>query len=189
MNRQVVGLALTLGSQSSNEDMDYFFFGTMRDRDVFELVVGRRVADADMEPAALPGYRLARAIDESYPALLPHAGGRIEGVLVHRLSAAEVERIMWFEGKEYASQTVEVVLRGGARAPALIYVPTEVLEIAEEDWDFDLWQRMEKDLLMTLVSGHMKLLGQVSQDEAIGVWDETREKLQAEQAKRPCRKE
>ncbi len=100
----------------------------MKDRDVLELVVGRRVADTDMEPAALPGYRLARAIDESYPAVLPHAGCRIEGVLVHRLSAAEVERILWFEGWEYASRSVEVVLRDGARASASIFVPTEVLE-------------------------------------------------------------
>ncbi len=50
--------------------MDYFFFGTMRDRDVLELVVGRPVTDADTEAAALPGYRLARAIDDSYPALV-----------------------------------------------------------------------------------------------------------------------
>ena len=169
--------------------MDYFFFGTMRDRDVLELVVGRRVADADREPATLPGYRLARAIDESYPALVPHAGGRIEGLLVRRLSAVEVERIMWFEGKEYASRTVEVELRGGARAPALIYVPTEVLEITEEGWDFDLWRRTEKDLLMTLVRGHMKLLGRVSQDEAIRVWNQTRDSLLPEQAKRARRKQ
>ncbi|MCH7932339.1 MAG: hypothetical protein IH906_09065 [Proteobacteria bacterium] len=108
---------------------------------------------------------------------------------MRRLSAAEVERIMWFEGKEYASRTVEVELRGGARAPALIYVPTEVLEITEEGWDFDLWRRTEKDLLMTLVRGHMKLLGRVSQDEAIRVWDETRESLQPEQAKRARRKQ
>ncbi len=87
-----------------------------------------------------------------------------------------------------APAPVEVALRGGARAPALIYVPTKVLEIAGEDWDFDFWRRTERDLLMTLVRGHMKLLGRVSQDEAIRVWDETRKKLQPEQAKRACRK-
>ena len=162
--------------------MDYFFCGTMRDRDVLELVVGRRVADPDMEPAALPGYRLARAIDESYPALLPHAGCRIDGVLVHRLSAAEVERILWFEGREYASRSVEVVLRDGAHAPASIFVPTEVLEFAEDEWEFDHWRGTEKDLLMTLVRGHMKLLGRATQDEAIRVWDETRKHRQSRRA-------
>ncbi len=162
--------------------MDYFFCGTMRDLDVLELVVGRRAADTDMEPAALPGYRLARAIDESYPAVLPHAGCRIDGVLVHRLSAAEVERILWFEGWEYASRSVEVVLRDGAHAPASIFVPTEVLEFVEDEWDFDHWRRTEKDLLMTLVRGHMKLFGRATQDEAIRVWDETRERRQSKWA-------
>ena len=162
--------------------MDYFFCGTLRDRDVLELVVGRRVADPDMEPAALPGYRLARAIDESYPALLPYAGCRIEGVLVHRLSAAEVERILWFEGWEYASRSVEVVLRDGAHAPASIFVPTEVLEFVEDEWDFDHWRRTEKDLLMTLVRGHMKLFGRATQGEAIRVWDETRKRRQSKRA-------
>ena len=164
--------------------MEYFFFGTMRDRDVLDLVVGRRVADADIEPATLPGYRLARVIDESYPALVPHAGGRVEGVRVRRLTAAEVERVVWFEGKEYASRAVEVAVRGGARAAARMHVPTEVLEIADEDWDFAHWRRTEKDLLLMLARSHMALLGRVTLDEAIRMWDETREKLQANQTKR-----
>lgn len=172
----------TGGDPREDGDLDYFFCGTMRDRDVLETVVGRRVADADMEAATLPGYHLARAIEESYPALVPQTGCRVDGVLVHRLSATDVARISWFEGREFAPRSVTVVLRNGTRAPASIFVPTENLEITGDEWDFHRWRCSEKDLLMTLVRGHMKLFGRATQDEAIRVWDETRERHQTRRA-------
>ncbi|MFQ5959012.1 MAG: gamma-glutamylcyclotransferase family protein [Alphaproteobacteria bacterium] len=168
--------------------MAHFFFGTLKDRDVLALVIGRRIDDADVEGAVLAGYRLARVVDDPYPAPLPHDGARIEGILVRGLTPAEVERLAWFEGKEYAPDTVEVELPGGGTAEALIQAPTEVLEIVGEDWDVEAWRRDEKDLLMTLTRGHMALYGRASLDEAIRIWDETREKLLAEPAEKLSRK-
>ena len=162
----------------------YFFFGSMMDRDVLNLVVGRMVPDADVEPATLAGYRLVHVADESYPAIVPHAGRQVEGVRVRRLTSAECERIAWFEGKEYASQMVEVTLRGGTPARAGVHLPTEALEtIGGEGWDFARWRRAEKDGLMRLARGHMALLGRVSLDEAIRIWDDARDTLQGGEAR------
>ncbi len=150
--------------------MTYFFFGTLRDRDMLDLVVGRHVADGDVEPGTLPRVRLLRVADEAYPALVPHAESRVEGVRVTGLTVAEVERIAWFEGKEYALRTVDVVRADGGRATAQVHVASETLELVDEDWDFARWRRTEKDLVMTLAREHMALRGRVSLDEAMGIW-------------------
>ncbi len=160
--------------------MACFFFGTLRDRDVLALVIGRDVPVADVETAEIDGFRLARVVDESYPALVPQAGGRVEGVLVSGLGVVEVERLVWFEGKEYAPKTVEVLLTAsGARVEASMQAPTRHLEIGEDDWDFQSWQRREKDLLIALTRGHMALFGRTDLDAAIDAWDQAREELQA----------
>ena len=159
--------------------MGYFFFGTLRDRDVLALVIGRRIDDADIKAAVLAGYRLARVADDPYPAPVADAAARSEGIVVHGLSPDEVARLAWFEGKEYAPRTVAVALAGGDTAEAQLQTPTTALEITDADWDFEAWRRDEKALLMTLTRGHMALYGRASLDEAIRAWDETREKLTA----------
>ncbi len=157
--------------------MGFFFFGTMRDEDVRALVIGRPLSG--LEAATLAGYRLARVVDESYPAPVPDAAGRIEGVRVRRLTAGEVARVVWFEGVEYDFRTVEVTLGNGDRATVKTQMPTERLEIAGGDWDFARWRRTEKGDLMSLAHSHMALFGRATPDEAARVWDETRESLRA----------
>ncbi len=165
--------------------MAHFFFGTLKDRDVLALVIGRPLDDADVAGAVLAGYRLVRVVDDPYPAPVPDAGAAIDGIVVHGLGRAEVERLAWFEGYEFAPHRVAVTpTGGGAPVEALIQAPTAALEIAGEDgdfeaWDFEAWRRDEKALLMTLTRGHMALHGRASLDEAVRIWDETREKLAA----------
>jgi hypothetical protein len=157
----------------------HFFFGTLRDRDVLEVVLGRSLDDLEHEPATLPGHRLARVIEESYPALVEDPVGSVEGELVRGLGERDIARIGWFEGEEYETRRVEVVVRaGGAREWAIIQTPTEALEVAAGDWNYAAWQRDEKGELLTLARGHMALLGKVGIDEAIERWDERREALE-----------
>ncbi len=166
--------------------MDYCFVGTLRDREVLDLVIGRPVADHETEAVDLPGYRLARVVEEPYPALVEDAGARIPGLLVRGLGAVASTRVAWFEGREFATREVEVIRStggadgSGGKTPirALIQAPTEILDVDSGPWDFAAWQRHEKPLLMTLARGHMALFDRVGLDEAIRRWDEAREALQ-----------
>lgn len=165
--------------------MDYCFVGTLRDREVLDLVIGRPVADDETEAVDLPGYRLARVVEEPYPALVEDAGARVPGLLVRGLDAVESARVAWFEGREFAPRAVEVIrLTGGADDPggktpiqAVIQAPTEILDVDSGPWDFAAWQCHEKPLLLTLARGHMALFDRVGLDEAIRRWDEAREAL------------
>jgi len=159
--------------------LDHFFFGTLMDREVLELVIGRPIEDAAIRPAHLDGYRLLRAADDPYPALVPAPGARVSGIVVSGLDAAAVARLEWFEGTEYRSRPVEVTFADGTRATALIQSPTETLDVGEADWTLDDWAREEKPLLLALTRAHMALMGRVDIEEAIRRWDALREDLEA----------
>ncbi|MFQ5784460.1 MAG: gamma-glutamylcyclotransferase family protein [Alphaproteobacteria bacterium] len=174
--------------------MEHFFFGTLRDRELLEIVLGRAVADEDMTPATLPDHALKRVVEEGYPALVPRPGGSVEGVLVRGLDAGDIARLEWFEGKEYVPAVVEVRRAGGGRAgderaAALIQTPTDALEIADADWHFARWRGKEKARVVSLTRGHMALFGKVGIDEAIRRWDEARERLEAESGAPPSDEE
>jgi len=164
--------------------LDYFFFGTLMDREVLELVIGRRIEDAAIRPAHLDGYRLLRAADDPYPALVPAPGSRVRGIVVSGLDAAAVARLEWFEGTEYRARPVEVAFADGARATALIQSPTEALDVGEADWTLAGWTREEKPLLLALTRAHMALMGRVGLEEAIRRWDALRETLVAKARKK-----
>ena len=52
----------------------YFFYGTLMDRDVLNIVSGLNLAPARLRPARLPGYRRVRVQDVQYPAVLRFEG-------------------------------------------------------------------------------------------------------------------
>ena len=158
--------------------MAYFFFGTMRDRDVLDLVIGRPIADADVAPATLAGFRLVRVVDESYPGLATMPAGRAGGLLVGGFSSRDLERLAWFEGAEYGPQPVEVTLGDGRRVTATMHLPNETLDVYDESWNFERWQRTEKPMLMALTRTHMALMGRVGVEAAATIWDQNRERMQ-----------
>ena len=56
--------------------MRFFFYGTLRDRDVMALVLGRRLPPAAFAPASLPGHARRRAKGASYPIVVRDPGAR-----------------------------------------------------------------------------------------------------------------
>ena len=66
----------------------YFFYGTLMDRDVLNIVSGLNLAPARLRPARLPGYRRVRVQDVQYPAVLRFEGYSVEGCVVHGIPAA-----------------------------------------------------------------------------------------------------
>lgn len=155
--------------------MGYFFFGTLRDREVLELVLGRKVADDEIEPATLRGYRLAVVEDESYPVVVPAPASRVNGVLARRLSERDRARLTWFECDEYRPETARVELKDGSRVDAILFLPREEVDGTQEDWDCARWQREEKAVFMKLTREWMALEGSISLDEATARWEARRD--------------
>jgi hypothetical protein len=127
--------------------MVYFFYGTLCDTDVLQLVLGYRPAPGQIEPACLPGYRRKRARGRSYPVLLRTPGGRVDGLLFRPSRASDSLRLAAYEGPEYVTRLLPVCRRQGGAAlrRARVFLPAgSALSVAFDDWTLPRWQRRDK---------------------------------------------
>lgn len=126
-----------------------FFFGTLMDREVLSLVLGRPVGADELEPATLRGFRRVRARGASYPVLVPDPQGRVEGRLLRKASPAERARLDAYEGPAYELAPVEIEDRAGRKLRALFYraVPGRIAP-SSEPWELADWQARFKPLYL-----------------------------------------
>ena len=160
--------------------MRFFFFGTLQDPDVLEIVLGRPVdGEVPMKPARLHGYDLATARDDWLPVLRPKLGSVVDGVVVDGLSGHDLERIAFFEDVEYDAEVLHVVLQDGVRVEATVYVGSHLEVDVDAPWRYQHWVAVDKPILLELARRWMDYLGEVDLTAAEEEWDRTRAEIEA----------
>ncbi|MDX1514453.1 MAG: gamma-glutamylcyclotransferase family protein [Gammaproteobacteria bacterium] len=152
--------------------MPLFVFGSLRDGDILEIVLGRSLEDVRRVSARLPGFRVARLPDESYPVMLRAECHSVQGELLCGLSEEDFRRIAFFENQEYRFDQCTVELADGGRREALYCTENEVEPGALDPWSLKDWQRRHKPVFMKHTRDYMKLYGTVSSEEADKTWRE-----------------
>ncbi|MEO1491261.1 MAG: NUDIX domain-containing protein [Pseudomonadota bacterium] len=120
-----------------------FFFGSLRDRALLEIVLGRSVASDEIIIAKAEGYAARCLRDEAYPVLFASPGAVADGVVVDNLSALDMRRLVFFEDAEYVLAPISVTVGGDVRE-AQFFRDTEIAPTTDEEWDFARWQREER---------------------------------------------
>ena len=116
-----------------------FFFGTLRDRELLEIVVDRAVAREEMRPARAPGHAARRLDGYDFPQLVTEPGAAAEGV-VFEASPDELERIAFFEDTDYGFAPIRVET-GDGPVDARYCRATDKLRPGDGLWDYDAWRR------------------------------------------------
>jgi hypothetical protein len=135
-------------------DLPLFVFGSLRDDDLLEAVLGGSAAHLPMEPAELDGFRCRRAEGGIFPILVPEpqavgAAAAVPGRLLHGLAAAEFDRILFYEGEGYALRPLAVG-QGAARrrTMARAFLATGKMRDSGETWDLAAWTARDKPLAL-----------------------------------------
>jgi hypothetical protein len=123
----------------------FFFFGTLMDRDVLAVVLGREVGTGELAPARLAGMRRVAAAREPYPLLVPDRRGVVEGVLLLRPGRRDEVRIRHFEDEEYVERRVAVRRADGALLTARAFFAIEALGRSDRPWDLASWAALHKE--------------------------------------------
>ena len=118
----------------------YFFYGTLIDKDVRAVVLGRAAEDVTTIEDTLPGWRRVFMAGETYPVVVPSPGHTVDGVRVEIPGAQVRQRLTYFEGSEY--RTEHVTLASGEKADVL--VGSKLAKSGTQDWDFDAWKKRDK---------------------------------------------
>lgn len=131
--------------------MQYFFYGTLCDPDIRQLVLGYRPSPRQLRPALLTGFRRKQVRGRSYPILVPSPGSRVQGELFSPARAADALRLAAYEGPEYLTRALPVRPFGAAGVcRALVFLPARDVEGEQalmpsyNDWRFDDWLRRHK---------------------------------------------
>jgi hypothetical protein len=131
--------------------MRFFFYGTLLDRDVARLVLGRRLPPQAYVPAALPGHARRKVKGASYPIVVRDPRGRVAGAIVGGLSGRDVERLAAYEGPRYRIAPLKVRI-GGVTATVSVFEPLEErFQPTSGKWDLVAWQRRYKRAFLARV--------------------------------------
>ncbi len=122
----------------------YFFYGTLMDTAVLDTVVGRRLAASCRREATIWGYRRVYRAGAWYPILVPDPDGRVDGVLVSRLTAKDAARLAEFEGSEYELAAAPVTPAHGASILAKVFLPVAGVPGSSRDWTVQDWRRKHR---------------------------------------------
>jgi hypothetical protein len=124
--------------------MRFFFYGTLLDRDVASLVLGRRLPPAAFVPAALPGHARRRVKGATFPIVVRDPRSEVAGAIVGGLSVRDVNRLAAYEGPRYRIARLKV--RVGERLTTVsVFEPVEQrFEPTSGDWELLPWQRRYK---------------------------------------------
>lgn len=129
-----------------------FFYGTLMDADLRQLVAGRRI---ETVPAWLSGFRRTPVAGRDYPMLTAAPDHVIEGAYAALIDRVSRDRLNRYEGRQYRMGSVTVVLSDGLprKAGAFMTLPG-MLGDWRKDWDFEAWRnKSKKKLISRMLAG------------------------------------
>lgn len=141
--------------------MRFFFYGTLRDRDLLSLVLGRPVARDALKPAVLRDWRRHLARGKSYPIVVRERGAVTQGDVLDGVSAGERRRLTVYEGEGYDLIRVFARIDGGETPlGVMMFAPSSKAPPAlDEDWSLDAWRQRHKARALDVVRADAEKLG------------------------------
>jgi hypothetical protein len=138
--------------------MRFFFYGTLLDRDVASVVLGRRLAPQAYTPAALPGHARRRVKGASYPIVVRDPKGEVAGAIVGGLSARDVARLAAYEGPRYRIAPLKVRIDGTMTTVSVFEPLEERFQPTSGEWDLVAWQRRFKRAFLARIRPALRAL-------------------------------
>lgn len=141
--------------------MRFFFYGTLRDRDLLALVLGRPVARDALRPAVLRDWRRCPTRGKTYPILVRARGATTEGDVLDGVSAGEQRRLTIYEGEGYDLARVFATIDGGTTPlGVLVFVPSGKAPAAlDGEWSLEEWRARHKARAIEVVRENAARLG------------------------------
>ena len=125
------------------ETKTLFFYGTLRDEEVREIVIGDHIKQFNLIDGYLIGYKLFRVKNANYPLILrdPSSKAKIFGLIATGIDEKIVKILDIFEGKNYSrAEVVAFQVCDDTEVISEIYMPKRSLQYSEE-WIYEDWYR------------------------------------------------
>lgn len=148
-----------------------FFFGSLRDKPLLEVVLGRTVDDRHFQQAWAADHVALALAHEAYPYLAVRPGARAEGVVFTPQDQQDLERLTYFEEAEYGLAPIAATTATGS-VDAVYFSAAQKIggNLLDAAWDFDAWYRDERAVAIEAAAEMMAQFGIVPVDKIDDVW-------------------
>lgn len=146
-----------------------FFYGTLRDRELLEIVLGRPVASDELTAASAAGYAARRIEAQAYPLLLPAAGEQAPGVVFRPATPADVARVSWYEEAEYDLVPLQADTADG-QVEAWYFRATGKVSPGGERWRIEDWQGFDRLVAIEAAREFMPHFATVAMEDVDTIW-------------------
>lgn len=146
-----------------------FFYGSLRDPELLEIVLGRPVGEEELTPAEAPGFAARLMADEAYPALVEANGRAAPGVLLDPPGGDELDRLAFFEEAEYGLAPVTVRTADGEHE-AQYFRGTGKTATSDANWDYEQWRRRDRAVAVEAARELMASYGRYPVERIDEIW-------------------
>ena len=148
-----------------------FFFGSLRDKGLLEIVLGRPVLDSALRPAQAEGFAALELGHEAYPYLAERAGATAVGMVALGLDADDLARLEYFEEAEYGLAPIRVETADGP-VDAQYFRAAEKIDgkTLDQPWSFEDWLTQEKPIAIAAAEELMGHFGIVPVEDMDTIW-------------------
>jgi hypothetical protein len=159
----------------------FFFYGSLMDRELLEVVLDRTTPDLTFTPGWLAGYVAETARGYTFPTLVERRGGRVHGIVTQGLTEDDVERIGYFEDTTEYAPIVADISTAETEIAVRLYIATTALPSTGEPWSFERWLKRDKALLLAVTLRVMREhYGITPIAEADAHWHRIKAEIEAE---------
>jgi nudix-type nucleoside diphosphatase (YffH/AdpP family) len=146
-----------------------FFYGSLRDHELLEIVLGRRVDPSHLEPARADEFATLRLATEVYPMLIPAADRQADGVVVRHITEVDIARLAFFEEAEYDLAPITITCASG-QCEAHYFRATSKPAGSTEYWDFAAWRRDHRGVAIEATREYMHHFGRLPVEAVDTIW-------------------
>jgi hypothetical protein len=142
--------------------MNIFIFGTLMDKALLEIVLGRKV---ELVSATLKDYGVFKVMDADYPVMIKSVGLVANGIILNELTKMDILRTDFYEHIfDYFLKPVQV-LSQEVLIDTQVYMPSKLIPRLEEPWSLKDWQEVSGERTHCFAKKVMTNFGVLSVDE------------------------
>ena len=142
--------------------MNIFIFGTLMDKALLEIVLGRKV---ELVSATLKDYGVFKVMDADYPVMIKSVGLVANGIILNELTKMDILRTDFYEHIfDYFLKPVQVLSKE-VLIDTQVYMPSKTIPRLEEPWSLKDWQEVSGERTHGFAKKVMTKFGVLSVDE------------------------
>ncbi len=142
--------------------MNIFIFGTLMDKALLEIVLGRKV---ELVSATLKDYGVFKVMDADYPVMIKSVGLVANGIILNELTKMDILRTDFYEHIfDYFLKPVQVLSKE-VLIDTQVYMPSKMIPRLEEPWNLKDWQEVSGERTHGFAKKVMTKFGVLSVDE------------------------